>query len=254
VKIYLLSIDSKRFFFYSDVSEAADDETDGTGLSGPSQSGLRGWLLRQFQRFQAGWQQAESGVGYWTRRAWEWLHSWARPDESMLVRLWRARRIDLHHPAGRTGEEVRVLWTRYLSHRWWHHLVFLGANGVVAPLSVLLAILPGPNVIGYWFAYRAIYHLLIVRGIGRVRKARIPIELHPAPLLDKPIGWSQDGKATHVAIDGEAALLDEHVAWTEADSWSSGGARAGAVSPLAAAQKSPEPGLNGPDRGDHEAP
>ncbi len=136
----------------------------------------------------------------------------------MLVRLRSARRIDLHHPASRTATEVRALWADYLNHRWWRHLLWMTANGLVAPFALAtLWILPGPNLIGYWFAYRAIHHSLIVWGIRRVRKARIQIELHPIASLDRPIERNDEGKAKHAALDGDATELDEHVAWSESE-------------------------------------
>ena len=218
VKIYLLSIDKRRCFFYADESEASLDEGDSPGSSGPPPTGLRGRLLERYQKIKSAWEHSESRVARWTRQTWDWLHSWAHPDESMLVRFRSTHRIDLHHPASRSGVEVRALWADYLNHRWWRHLLWMSLNTAIAPFTVLFAILPGPNVIGYWFAYRAIHHTLIVWGIRRVRKARIPIELHPRASLDRPIEVNEAGEAKHAALDGGAALLDEHVAWTESES------------------------------------
>ncbi len=217
MKIYLLSIDERRHFFYADESEASPEEGDGPGASAPPPAGLKGRLLDRYHRIKSAWEHSESRVARWTRRTWDWLHSWSHPDESMLVRLRSARRIDLHHPASRTGDEVRALWGDYLTHRWWRHLLWMALNTLIAPFAGLLAILPGPNVIGYWFAYRAIHHTMIVWGIRRVRKARIPVELHPRASLDRPIEVDEAGGAKHDAIDGEATHLDEHVAWTESE-------------------------------------
>ena len=98
----------------------------------------------------------------------------------MLVRLRSARRIELHHPASRSAEEVRRLWREYLDHRWWRHVLWMSANALVAPRPCLMLwILPGPNVIGYWFAYRAVHHALIVWGIRRVRRGAVELELRP---------------------------------------------------------------------------
>ena len=86
-------------------------------------------------------------------------------------------------------------------------------NGVIAPFAFWLFILPGPNLIGYWFAYRTIHHLLVVWGIRRVRRNTIPTELHPMAALDVPIERDDQGKSSHAALSGAAARLDEHVAW-----------------------------------------
>jgi hypothetical protein len=219
VKIYLLSIDNRRFFFYADESEAVRAEGEGSESSGPAPSGLWGRLRERFVTLKSAWEHSESRVARWTRQSWDWLHSWAHPDEAMLARLRSARQIDLHHPAARHGDEVRALWGDYLAHRWWRHLLWFGTNGLAAiPGLAILWVLPGPNVIGYWFAYRTIHHALIVWGIRRVRRGRVRIELHPLMSLDRPIERGEGGKARHAALDDEAAQLDEHVAWSETES------------------------------------
>jgi len=217
VKIYLLSIDNRRFFFYADESEAEREEDDGLGSASSGSSGQSSWLLDRYERLKAAWERSEARVAVWTRQAWNWLHSWTHPDESMLVRLRSARRIELHHPASRHSAEVAVLWRDYLNHRWWRHLLWLSVNSVVAPFTLLLAPLPGPNVIGYWFTYRAIHHALVVWGIRRVRRGRIPIDFHPRTSLDRPIERDDQGSARHAALDGAATQLDEHVAWSESE-------------------------------------
>jgi Mitochondrial K+-H+ exchange-related len=218
VKIYLLSIDRRRFFFYADESEPPDDRRDGDDASGPASGGWRGWLKDRGHRLQAAWEHSDAGAVRWTRKAWDWLHSWAHPDETMLGRLLSARRIELHHPASRDAAEVRTLWHEYLDHRWWRHVLWMSANGLIAPPAlVTLWVLPGPNVIGYWFAYRAIHHAMIVWGIRRVRRGQVELELRPMPELDWPIEFGRDGKARHAALEGEAPHLEEHVAWTESE-------------------------------------
>jgi hypothetical protein len=215
VKIYLLSIDGRRCFFYADESEPSDVEEG----AGPGAAGWRGWLVDRWRRLGSAWEHSEAKAARWTLRAWEWLHSWSHPDEVMLVRLRSAARIELHHPASRGPDEVRRLWIDYLNDRWWRHVLWMGANGLVAPPAlVFLWPLPGPNVIGYWFAYRAIHHALIVLGIRRLHREMVPIELHPRDELDRPIERDGDGKARHVVLDGGAAHLDEHVARTEGES------------------------------------
>jgi hypothetical protein len=214
VKIYLLLIDHARFFFYADDSETAHDTENDDDSSNPPRSGVYRWFHGRYKRFRSAWQHADSGALVWMRRAWDWLHSWAHPDEVMLARLWSARRVDLHHPAGRHGDQVRAIWDEYLSQQWRRHLVWLCFNGAVAPFAIVtLWILPGPNLIGYWFAYRAIHHLLVVWGIRRVQQNKVPTELYPVAALDLPIERDGDGKAGHIALTGRANRLDEHVAW-----------------------------------------
>ncbi len=214
VKIYLLLIDHERFFFYADESEPFSDLEEDADSSALPPSGLRGWIHVQLLKFKAAWEHPETGAMRWMRRAWDWLHTWAHPDEAMLSRLWKVRTIALNHPSTRSVEEVRSLWEVYLDQQWWRHLAWMCFNGSIAPFAIAtLWILPGPNLIGYWFLYRAIHHSLVVWGIGRVRRGLISIELHAMPALDLPIERDGNGRATHAALDGAGALLDEHVAW-----------------------------------------
>jgi hypothetical protein len=243
VKVYLLSIDDRRFFFYADESETPADAANSTSAASP------GWWSRLHDRYQAllsAWERSESGVSRWTSRAWKWLHSWANPDEATLVRLRSTCSIDLYYPASRSGTEVQALWARYLSHRWWHHVTWLSLDALLTPFSVLLAPLPGPNVIGYWFAYRAIHHGLIVSGIRRLRRQHVPLELHPLPSLDRPIERDTSGKARHDALCGSAVLLEEHVAWTRSESKSES---AGVIPTAAAPELSQGAGANPSEHG-----
>jgi hypothetical protein len=177
---------------------------------------VRGWLHDRYTRLISAWQHADSGAMLWMRRAWDWLHSLTRPDETMLARLRSAHRIDLFHPATRPVSDVSAAWRQYLNYQWRRHLFWMSINGVIAPFSALFAILPGPNLIGYWFAYRAIHHLLVVWGIRRVWLLRITTELHAAAALDRPLEPDEEGKARHAALAGAAAQLQEHVEWHDA--------------------------------------
>lgn len=212
MKIYLLLIDDEQFFFYSDESEAVDDLQHDGAQSGQAHSKLARWLHGRLDRFKTAWHEAESGVTFWLRRCWEWLHSWSHPDEWMLSQLRSAKMIELYHPASRTGDEVLEIWQNYVSRQTNRHAVWLAINGVVAPISVLFAILPGPNVIGYWFFYRAIHHLLVVWGTVRVRRGRVPTKLHAHDALDIPVECDGEGKSRHAALAGTGERLGEHVA------------------------------------------
>jgi hypothetical protein len=220
VKVYLLLNNDEQFFFYSDESEA-----DQSQVEIPAQGGWWGWIEGRWRRFQKAWHEADAGVARWARRSWDWLHSMAHPDESMLVRLRSTRRIDLHHPVSRTRDAVAEVWLNYLGRKWRKHLACLICNAIIAPVALaLLWPLPGPNLIGYWFAYRAIHHWLIVRGIGGVRKGRIPTVYHPEGSLDLPVYRDHEGKASHTAINGEGNRLDDYLNWTSPSNGAGGGA------------------------------
>jgi Mitochondrial K+-H+ exchange-related len=213
VKIYMLLIDEERFFFFADESEPKGEDGDDAASSVPPRSGARKWVHDRIAKFKAAWQDAGSGALYWMRRAWDWLHTLVRPDEPMLARLRSARRIKLHHPAAQREVDVLAKWRNYLTRQWRRHFFWLGFNAVIAPISVILAVLPGPNLIGYWFAYRAVHHMIVVWGITRAQRNLIPTELHSVKSLDRPVEQDGEGKARHVALEGVGEQLDQHVAW-----------------------------------------
>jgi hypothetical protein len=211
VKIYMLLIDEKRFFFFADASELAHE--DGGGSPEPPPSGAGKWIHSRFEKFKAAWHHAGSGALYWMRRVWDWLHKLVRPDEAMLARLWSVRRIHLHHPAARSEFEVRSHWGNYLDRQWRRHFFWFVLNAVIAPPSVILAFLPGPNVIGFWLAYRAVHHGLVVLGISRTRRNLVSIDFHALDSLDVPVEQDGEGNARHAALGGAGDDLEKHMSW-----------------------------------------
>jgi len=219
VKVYLLLVNDKKFLFYSDESEIDESREEEPAPA----SGLRGSIQSRWHRFEKSFHEADAGVALWARRSWDWLHSLTHPDETMLARFRTTRRIELHHPASRTEDDVAAIWHDYLDRKWRRHVIFLTFNALVAPPALaLLWPLPGPNLIGYWFAYRAVHHWLIVRGISKVRQGRVPTHYHAGTALDQPVKRDGAGKARHEAIEGDGHRLDDYVNWTDRSSAATG--------------------------------
>jgi hypothetical protein len=250
----MLLIDGERFFFFADKSELAHEEGEASGSAASPKSGIRKWLHERLAKFKAAWQDAGSGALYWMRRAWDWLHSLVRPDEAMLAKLRSVRRINLHHPAGRNEMDVRADWQNYLVRQRRRHFFWLGFNAVIAPISIILAVLPGPNLIGYWFAYRAVHHTFVVWGITRVRRNLVPTELHPLASLDLPIEHDNEGKARHGALTDAEEELDKHVAWWRGSFFGLPRAGRPSVRPTPGESAHAIPGPKNPETGDHAPP
>ncbi len=122
-----------------------------------------------------------------------------------------ARRIKLHHPAARSEADVLDEWQSYLTRQGRRHYFWLGVNALITPFATALFILPGPNVIGIWFAYRTVHHMIVVWGISRAQRNQIPTELHSVESLDQPVEHDGEGKARHAALQGADLKLDQHV-------------------------------------------
>lgn len=207
-----------RFFFYSD-----DSEIDESQVEDPASAAGKpwDWLQKHWRRFRTAFHQSDASAARWARRVWDWMHSRIRPDESMLVRLRSTRRIDLFHPASRTGSDVIALWQAYLACRFRHHLVCLSYNALIAPLALLILwTLPGPNIIGYWFAYRAVHHWLVIRGIRLVKQEAIPTHVHVEAKLEVPVHRDAEGQARHDALHGNLHRLSDYLSKGTLSAWS----------------------------------
>lgn len=178
VQIYLLLIE-KRSLFYAEGAERLD------GQEQPApREGWRGWAERKYQSLQTTLKESEGGVGLRMRRAWEWLQRRTSPDETLLRSMRSATSLKIYYPSELTEALARKEWEEYLSSRRRQHLFWLIINAIVSPLSLLLAPVPGPNVIGYWFVYRAVCHWLALLGVRRAKSFEAQIEFAPTTALD----------------------------------------------------------------------
>ncbi len=182
VKVDLrLSDDGRRIFqFHPERAEGDDDHP-------PDHPGLRGWFERKAHRVKDLWQHSDSHLVRGTRRVWDWLQRRVHPDEPMLIRLRSSPTIEVRHPTTLTGDEARAAWNEFLTARSRRYLPWLVVNALLAPATALLAPLPGPNVVFYWFAYRAARDLLALLGLRRARLERVPTKFRPSEALDGPI-------------------------------------------------------------------
>jgi hypothetical protein len=193
VKVYLLLLGDEECLFYSEGPELTSvDEA-----SAPSE-GVRGWAEQKYKSLQTVLTESESGVGLRVRRAWEWLQRRTAPDEPLLRSLRGAKAIELVHPASLSEDEVCEQWKCYLKSRKRRHTFWLVVNALFSPLTLLLAPVPGPNVIGYWFVYRAVCHLLARLGIRRTLGGEITTKLVASSELDGTFAEANDEQIANV--------------------------------------------------------
>ena len=183
LNVYLLTLTSDQRVFYSEMIAPAES---------PAHTGLRGWAERRLRRLEQRWTHSRGTAARWGRAVWSWLHSRTHPDEPLLGRLRSASAITLHHPASMDADIASDVWAHLLDRGWRRHLPWFIIDTLVAPLTIVLVPLPGPNLIGYWVAYRAIHHLLILAGIRRVRRRHVETTflsveaLNPSIAIDEP--------------------------------------------------------------------
>jgi len=203
VKVFLIALDHGQSFFYSE-----DDVDDAPAAS--NRTGWCGWIDRSYQRMAEALRHPQGGLLLTLKRCWDWLQQRMHPDERLLAALRRAHLIEIYHPASLSGEAVLAEWRAYLRRRGWRHIGWLVFDGVLAPLSVFLWVLPGPNVIGYWFAYRAVLHVLILLGIRRALRGRVETIVHPVAGLEHDGDLRRDHGIGPEPLAREARVLDRH--------------------------------------------
>jgi hypothetical protein len=191
LNIYYLRLDAQCTLFHAEDLKAGQDRDP--------PSGWRGWAERKLRALHEALHRTQGGVWAWLLRLWHWLRQHIAPDEAMLRRLRHVEVIHLHHPDAMGPGEVRAAWEGYLASRWWHHWLWFLVDSLLAMPSIALAALPGPNVVGYWLAFRAVSHGLALLGIRRARLDRARLELLPTKLLDAPLASLDDEARAHLA-------------------------------------------------------
>jgi len=134
-------------------------------------------------------------------------------EQRLLWNLRRTRDARLIHPHDLTDAQARQLLRRSLTRDWERHRFWLIIDGLCGIGSLLLVLLPGPNVIGYYFLFRIVGHYLSLRG-ARHGLSGIAWTLEPSePLtaLRSVVGRAAADRAD--VVDGVATSLQlEHLA------------------------------------------
>ncbi len=159
MNVYCFVFDGGKPAFYGEPEPSLDA------------SAMPSWWARVMDRFRPGPVEGRSGLVGFLMRVLAWLLRWVSPDEPFLRQLRSATHIKVHHPTWMSGAIARRHWARYLRRRRRRHAIWFALNAVVSPLTIILALLPGPNVIGYWFVYRAACHGLACFGVRRGLKS-----------------------------------------------------------------------------------
>jgi hypothetical protein len=190
--VYLVPIDGGRFEL---DSEPFDDHAPAPG---PPDGAWRARFRAMEGRWHAAVHAAQhhASAGRFGRLRDRAIRSAAETidEQRTLWRLRQAAEATLVYPA--PLDQVSALDTsrRLLAHARRHHAWWLAIDGVVFAASGLFALVPGPNLIAYYFAMRFAGHFLswrgAQRGLGALRWSARParpgddprvILAHPAP-------------------------------------------------------------------------
>jgi hypothetical protein len=198
--IYLVPVGSERFELYSEPPADAEPEPGDQG------SGFwRDLAHRAHMRWRAAVRTArhsEDAPGFVSRARDAVVRRTADAIAEQRT-LWTLRRVgtaELVHPSDRSTEEAVAIRDRILNRARTHHLRWLFVDTVVLVASGVFMILPGPNVIAYYFAFRVVGHSFSWRG------ARQALQVTRWHLRSEP-ALVELGQLAHLPRDTRAPRL-----------------------------------------------
>ena len=226
MEVYLVPIGSARDELYCETPDDDDDAlpTDETSDRGP----LRG-VYAKFREMLADTRESRRARRLeavpsdpaarqpWPARLRNWIVSWAAETIVEHRLLWHLRKQSeavLHYPDDLTDQQARHIAMTGLARDSDRHRRWLIIDGVVAAfLGPLLFFVPGPNLVAYYFTFRAVAHYLSWRGARQGLNVVTWRARSCAPLaeLRRTLVREPDRRAEHVRA--VAARLElEHLA------------------------------------------
>jgi hypothetical protein len=170
--VFLIPLGGDRYELYCEAPVEPESDAE------PPKSGLIARIKHQFSTVLATAEQARhrrasqpaeeheepAGViGRIKARSLAWIAD--RIAEQRL--LWHLRHqtaVTLHHPTDMVEAECMKIARTSLQRDGDRHRNWLAIDSVLMVLSAALVLVPGPNVIGYYFAFRVVGHYLSWRG------------------------------------------------------------------------------------------
>jgi hypothetical protein len=130
-------------------------------------------------------------------------------------RLWHLRRetaVTVVHPADLKAPDVARLVRALIRKDYEKHRFWLVVDVLLLVASAVLMVLPGPNLIAYYFAFRVAGHFLSIRG---ARQGLTRVDWSPESsdeLADLRALVAEDPQARRPRLDAIAAALGlEHL-------------------------------------------
>ncbi len=168
--VYVIPLGRERYELYCE-SPAPVAEVDPGDTS-------TGWFARLRQRFTLMVQDAETRKdspqqepdGSWWERVQRRLLGWVAERIAEQRLLWNLRRevtVQLVHPPDMTFDQAVTLVKRVLRRDHDRHRIWFAVHGLLLLVSAVLAIVPGPNLVAYYFGFRFVGHWLSMRGASQ---------------------------------------------------------------------------------------
>jgi hypothetical protein len=199
--VYLVPVGKGLFELYSETPDDPPPDARASATAGF----WRRWLLRFHQRWHDAVRlatRAESADGRFARIR-DWTVRKAAESIAEQRTLWSLRQVtsvSLVHPSDLSEAAVTAARDRLLEHARRHHGRWLMVDAVLFIASGVFVLIPGPNILAYYFAFRVVGHYLSWRGARQAIDATA-WRLTPEPAL------AELGGLAHVARAARAARV-----------------------------------------------
>jgi len=164
--VYVIPIGQDRYELYCEPLVDPQSEADGE----PS-GGLFGRLRRRFREMiraaEERQRDASPASKSWLGRLQDRSLGWVAQRIAEQRLLWNLRRqtsAEAAHPDDMTFDQVMALVRRTLQRDYERHRLWLVIDTAGLIVSGPIALVPGPNVLAYYFAFRVFGHWLSMRG------------------------------------------------------------------------------------------
>lgn len=153
------------------------------------------------------WRRLKSGYSVLTEKR--------RRSEAILTNVAKSARITLHYPENLSAGKANEIFDELLAAQINKHQRWLIVNGALLPFSVLFSIVPGPNLLLAYLAWRTLAHY---RGKKGGEKALSELEVVLAPqnqlyrldkLINKRISLNRKGKIRQIGESLGIERLDK---------------------------------------------
>lgn len=224
--VFLLPVGPDRYELYCEVEDDPLEEDDDkeNDVAGPGFRGIKLKLLGFFRglklKFQAMLREAErerregrretDPPRGWLGRVRARVMRWVAESIAEQRLLWMLRSKDeatLHHPADMPAAEATERLRRQLGRDFDKHQFWLVVDSLLFIGSGLLAILPGPNVIAYYFAFRMVGHFLSLRGARQALGPLVWTAAASPPLTELRLALDLEPAARRARVEAVAAAL-----------------------------------------------
>jgi hypothetical protein len=171
--VFVIPVAADRYeLYYEQQSEESEpDEPESTGLFARLQRRFRD-LLRAAEEHRHAKHDANTPRS-WSGRLQDHMMSWIAKRVAEQRLLWNLRnqeRVVAVFPSDVSFEAVMPHIHQTLQRDFERHRFWLFVDTACLIVSGLLAIVPGPNLLAYYFLFRAGGHFLSMRGAARGRR------------------------------------------------------------------------------------